>query len=143
MEMDLGSPLPFWLTPVAWIYLVSCVISAGVLVYAVYGRGQRPKNRSMAPIWPISALFLGPIVLLMYARWGKGYRQSGVTETPESVSPGTESLKTGPLIVLLPGAAASTLAHLVGVPVVFGAGWTIAALVLLISFEVKDGRIDE
>jgi len=86
----------------------------------------------MAPIWPISALFLGPIALLMYARWGKGYRQSEVIETTEGVSPGTESLKIGPLIVmaLLPGAAASTLAHLVGVPVVFGAGWTIAGLAL-------------
>ncbi|MDJ0325476.1 DUF4396 domain-containing protein [Cryobacterium sp. PH31-AA6] len=33
-------------------------------------------------------------------------------------------------LACVPGAAASTVAHLVGVPVVFGAGWTIAGLTL-------------
>lgn len=49
--MDIGSSLPAWLTPVAWIYLVACLVSAGVLVYTVYGRGHRPQNRVMAPTW--------------------------------------------------------------------------------------------
>ena len=125
MNMDMGSSLPAWLTPVAWIYLLVCLVSAGILVYTVYGRGRKPQDRVMAPIWPISALFLGPIALLLFARWGQGHERSGAAGD-------RVSLGIGPLIVmaLLPGAAASTLAHLVGVPVVFGAGWTIAGLAL-------------
>lgn len=125
MKMEMGSSVPTWWTPVAWIYLLVCLVSAGVLLYQVYGRGQKPQDRVMAPIWPISALFLGPIAFLLYARWGQG--QSGALPADERAP-----LGTGALIVmaLLPGAAASTLAHLVGVPVVFGAGWTIAGLAL-------------
>ena len=123
MKMEMGTSVPAWWTPVAWIYLLVCLVSAAVLVYRVYGRGQKPQDRVMAPIWPISALFLGPLALLLYARWGQGQSGSAVGRVP---------LGTGALIVmaLLPGAAASTLAHLVGVPVVFGAGWTIAGLAL-------------
>ena len=125
MNMEMGTSIPAWWTPVAWIYLLVCLVSAAVLVYRVYGRGQKPHNRVMAPIWPISALFLGPVALLLHARWGQGEEQSGSAG-------GRVPLGTGALIVmaLLPGAAASTLAHLVGVPVVFGAGWTIAGLSL-------------
>ena len=125
MNMEMGSSVPAWWTPVAWTYLLVCLVSAAVLVYQVYGRGQKPQDRVMAPIWPISALFLGPIAFLLYARWGQG--QSGAVPMV-----GRAPLGTGALIVmaLLPGAAASTLAHLVGVPVVFGAGWTIAGLAL-------------
>jgi hypothetical protein len=125
MKMEMGSTLPAWWTPVAWIYLVVCLVSAGILVYRVYGRGQKPHDRIMAPIWPISALFLGPVALLMYARWGQGPSAPGAAS--ETVPLGTTALI---VMALVPGAAASTLAHLVGVPVVFGAGWTIAGLAL-------------
>ena len=125
MKMEMGSSVPAWWTPVAWIYLLVCLVSAGVLVYQVYGGGRKPQDRVMAPIWPISALFLGPVALLLYARWGREEERSGSVV-------GRVPLSTGALVVmaLLPGAAASTLAHLVGVPVVFGAGWTIAGLAL-------------
>lgn len=115
MDMTgMTSMIPAWITPVAWLFLLSALISATLLAYTITTRGSRS---AVAWVWPLSALFLGPAALVAYARWG---RQAGPT--------GTGRWPAGaPLVVaLLSGAAASTVAHLIGVPLVFGAGWTIA-----------------
>ncbi|UQN08051.1 DUF4396 domain-containing protein [Deinococcus sp. QL22] len=118
MDMDMMNTSPAWWTPAAWIYLLACVISAALLSYEIYGRRQPQQVPAMKPVWPISALFLGPLTLLLYARWGRAHRQNDTAPRPAKM--------TWLLMALLPGAAASTVAHLIGVPLVFGAGWTIA-----------------
>ncbi len=118
MDMDMMNTLPAWWTPAAWIYLLACVISAAMLSYEIYGRRPPQQIPAMKPVWPISALFLGPLTLLLYARWGRAQRQNDTAPRPTKM--------TWLLMALLPGAAASTVAHLIGVPLVFSAGWTIA-----------------
>ncbi|GGK18937.1 membrane protein [Deinococcus malanensis] len=120
MDMDMGmmNMLPAWWTPAAWIYLITSGISASFLAYDIYGRRQHPQIPAMKPVWPVSALFLGPLAILLYARWGR--------ERRPAEGPARHSSMTRILLALLPGAAASTVAHLIGVPLVFSAGWTIA-----------------
>lgn len=125
--MEMQNMTPAWLTTVAWLYLVAAVLSAAVLTYHIYGRKDGQRVLAMKPVWPISALFLGPVAILMYSRWGRERVASGPND---SSSPSRPSRIALVLVALLPGAAASAVAHLIGVPVVFGAGWTIAGLAL-------------
>ncbi|AFZ68378.1 DUF4396 domain-containing protein [Deinococcus peraridilitoris] len=122
MDMDMANMIPAWWTPAAWTYLIACLISAGVLAAGIYRRGLRQPLRMIELMWIVSALFLGPVALLMYARWGHPEGQApGAIQHPRWVAV---------ILTLLPGAAASTMAHLIGVPVVFSAGWTIAGQAL-------------
>ncbi|CAM3384018.1 DUF4396 domain-containing protein [Deinococcus saxicola] len=113
--MDMTTMIPAWLTPLAWTYVLASVLTAVFLTYIVAAR--RPRS-ALDWVWPLSALFLGPAALAPYARWGR--------------APGSTPRSAGApfAVALLSGAAASTIAHLIGVPVVFGAGWTIAGQAL-------------
>ncbi len=69
-------------------------------------------------MWPVSALYLGPLALWLYRRWGR------TSEAPSTAATG------------LAGGAASTLAHLVGVPLVIASGVTIAGINLWVMILV-------
>ena len=137
----MGSNLPAWVVPTAWAFLVLALLSAVVIAVDIAVTGRPQRSRAMAVVWPVSALYLGPVALLAYRRWGQTRTDSVdvVTGTPSR-----STLSRG-----LPGGAASVIAHLVGVPVVLLTGWTIAglemwamiaviavlALVILFAFE--------
>ena len=72
---------PTWLTVVAWVSLAAGFASAGAVVYDVYGRGLRQPMRVMEVVWPITALYLGPLGWLAYARLGRPRKQEH--EEPE------------------------------------------------------------
>ncbi|WP_242623455.1 DUF4396 domain-containing protein [Pseudonocardia sediminis] len=118
--MTMDSNLPGWVTPVAWIYLVVAVVSAVAILGDLYLLGHRQPSRSMEVVWPVTALYLGPLAVWAYARWGR--TGNSPTAQTDAVAPAT-TVTAG-----LPGGAASVLAHLVGVPLVAVTGWTIAGL---------------
>jgi hypothetical protein len=62
---------PTWLTFLAWASLAAGFLSAGAIVFDVYGRGLRQPMRVMEAVWPITALYLGPLGWLAYARLGR------------------------------------------------------------------------
>lgn len=79
---------PTWLTIIAWISIAAAFMSAAAIVYDIYGRGLRQHVRVMEAVWPISALYLGPLGLLVYARIGRPRRppaanRQGGDEEPE------------------------------------------------------------
>ena len=117
MMMD----VPGWLTTLSWVFVTVSVLSAAALAFDIFGRGHRQPSRTMDVVWPVSALYLGPIAVALYARWGR----------PRS----TPRVAVGGLA----GGAASALAHLVGVPLVVLSGLTIAGIdlwpmILVIAF---------
>ncbi len=121
---DMGS-IPAWLTVVSWVFVGLALLCAAALLYDVYGRGYRQRVRAMEAVWPLSALYFGPLALVIYARWGrprseKWQREHG--EAPEKS--GSAAAAAGSL----PGGAASTVAHFIGVPLVVLSGLTIAGL---------------
>jgi hypothetical protein len=59
------------LTIVAWISLAAGFSTAGVIVFDIYGRRLRQPMRVMEAVWPIIALFLGPLGWFAYARLGR------------------------------------------------------------------------
>ena len=127
---------PTWLTVLAWAFVVLSLLSAAVIAFDVFRGGRRRTARTMDLVWPVSALYLGPLAVLLHRRWGRSQRTSTVAATG------------------LAGGAASALAHLVGVPLVVLTGLTIAgidlwpmilviaviAIALLAAFEALAGK---
>ena len=119
--MVMGQSLPAWVTPVAWAFLVLAVLSAGLIVADIYGRGRRQPSRAMEIVWAVSALYLGPFAVWAYMRWGRPVADAARRD-------GTAAPSTSALTYGLPGGAASAIAHVIGVPLVISTGWTIAGL---------------
>lgn len=45
--------------------------SAGLVVVDVYGRGHRQRMAVMEAVWPVNALYFGPVGLWAYRRFGR------------------------------------------------------------------------
>ena len=71
-ECDIVAEMPpMWLTVIAWVSLAAGFLSAGAVLYDFYGRGLRQPMRVMEAVWPITALYLGPLGWFAYARLGR------------------------------------------------------------------------
>ena len=62
---------PTWLTVIAWIALAVGVVCAFGIVADIYLGGYRQHMPIMEAVWPINALYLGPLVVWAYARFGR------------------------------------------------------------------------
>jgi len=120
---EMGAGLPAWLTTLSWIFIATAVMSAAAIVYDVYGRGHRQPHRVMEAVWPLSALYLGPLALPIYNRFGRTHsaewRERAGMSTERSLT--ATAVRSG-----LPGGVSSGLAHVVAVPFVVATGLTIA-----------------
>jgi hypothetical protein len=65
---------PDWLTALAWCWLGLAFVSAAVML-ADIARGDRQPMGVMHAVWPITALYLGPVALLAYWRYGRPYTE--------------------------------------------------------------------
>jgi hypothetical protein len=54
-----------WLTFISWAYLAFCTGSA-LFIVADFFRGHRQRMWIMHLVWPITALYLGPLAVLLY-----------------------------------------------------------------------------
>ncbi len=134
--MNMMMSVPGWLTALSWAWIALAVVSAVVIARDVFVSGRRQPTRAMDVVWPLSALYLGPVAVWLYRRWGRP------RSTPTLAATG------------LAGGAASALAHLVGVPLVILSGLTIAGIdlwpmilviavvasALLAAFEASAGK---
>jgi len=116
MEMQ---ALPGWVDPVAKVFVVLAVLAAIAVAYDIYGRGYRQRAASVEAVWIISALWLGLFALPLYARAGRSHTAKWQAEhaPDQQVSLATETASGS-----LPGAAASTVSHVLAVPFVLATG---------------------
>lgn len=63
---------PTWLTFIAWTYLGVCFICTGFIVFDVVGNHRRQSMGVMNFVFPITALYFGPLALVFYWRWARG-----------------------------------------------------------------------
>jgi len=126
MNMDeMGTMIPWWLTAVSWVFVGLALLCAAAILYDVYGRGYRQRTSVMSVVWPITALYFGPLALPAYYRWGRPRSEKWREEhgaTPE------KSLPAAAAAGGTPGGAASAIGHVLGVPLVVFSGLTIAGL---------------
>ena len=62
---------PTWLTLIAWIWLGISFVSSGVILFDIFVRGHRQPMGVMDAVYPITALYLGPLALAFYWRWAR------------------------------------------------------------------------
>jgi hypothetical protein len=92
---------PTWLTVLAWISLVGAFVCAGLIAADIFGRGYRQHMWIMDVVWPLTALYSGPLGWLAYRRWGRlnspryQQRTGGRRRYPFSVSVGISDTHCG------------------------------------------------
>jgi hypothetical protein len=57
---------PIWLTVIAWIWISLAFSTSGVIAFDTFGRGHRQQMGVMDAVYPITALYLGPLALVLY-----------------------------------------------------------------------------
>lgn len=117
--------IPGWLTPVSWFFVALAALSAVVILVDIAFRGYRQRVGAMNAIWPMTALYLGPLAVWAYYRWGRPSSpkwQGEHRKTPQ------KALSAAALTGGTPGGAASTIGHFIGVPLILLTGITIAGL---------------
>lgn len=85
---------PAWLTVVAWTYLVVCFSCAAVITYDIFVNGRRQAMGVMNAVFPITALYFGPLGLAFYWRWGRAPAGVAVTPMPAGRAPATHAAVT-------------------------------------------------
>jgi Domain of unknown function (DUF4396) len=65
----IGVMAPTWLTVVAWIYLSVCFGCAAIIGYDIFVTGRRQPMAVMNAVFPITALYFGPLAVAFYWRW--------------------------------------------------------------------------
>lgn len=62
---------PAWLTVIAWVYLSVCFCCAGIICYDIVVNHRRQPMGVMNFVYPITALYFGPLAFALYWRWGR------------------------------------------------------------------------
>ena len=92
---------PTWLTVLAGISLASAFVCTGLIAADIFVRGYRQHVCIMDVVWPLTALYSGPLGWLAYRRWGRlnspRYRQQAGARGhyPFSVSAGISDTHYG------------------------------------------------
>jgi Domain of unknown function (DUF4396) len=116
---------PTWLTVIAWISIVLGFLIAGTILYDIFGRGLRQPSRIMEAVWPITALYLGPLGWLYYARLGRPKRIPGAHAYMED-----NPLRWGAFISGTHCGAGCALGDIIGESAIYAGGVTIAGMAL-------------
>ncbi|MGH7582951.1 MAG: DUF4396 domain-containing protein [Gemmatimonadales bacterium] len=62
--------MPPWITALAWISLAVCGACAVIIVTDI-AAGHRQRMWIMNVVWPVTALYAGPLALWMYRAWAR------------------------------------------------------------------------
>jgi hypothetical protein len=68
---------PTWLVVVAWCALAIAFASAIIITFDIFVRRNRQPMRVMEAVWPITALYLGPLALWVYWRYARPTSRRG------------------------------------------------------------------
>lgn len=122
--------VPAWLTVLSWTAIGTALACAGWIVVDIYGRQHRQQMGVMEAVWPITALYFGPVAIWGYHRFGRSKsprwrHEHGLDDPPKQ--PRWSTIATG----ISHCGAGCSIGDLVAEWVVFATGATIAGLALL------------
>jgi hypothetical protein len=114
---------PTWLTALAWAYLAICFGCAALVAADITILKHRQPMGVMNFVFPITALYFGPLALWFYWRWGRAAHDSGRSEQrrPQWVTMATEVSHCG---------AGCTLGDVISEFLIFALALTIAGTTL-------------
>lgn len=114
---------PTWLTILAWISLTVSVAS-GIAIALDIRRGHRQPMWIMELVWPITALYTGPVGLWAYHRLGRVTGRNEPHATPRRSFPASVA------IGVMHCGSGCTLGDMLGAVVVAGIGLQVLGLAL-------------
>jgi hypothetical protein len=118
---------PQWLTALAWASLAVAFACAGLLLVDIFGRGYRQRMTVMEAVWPVSALYFGPVAVWAYRRFGRPSSRRWLNENARDAPPDKPAWATTAVGVSHCGAGC-TLGDIVAEFAVFGLGASIAGV---------------
>jgi Domain of unknown function (DUF4396) len=116
---------PGWLTITAWLSIAAGLVSAAAILYDIYWRGRRQPVRVMEAVWPITALYTGPLGWFIYARLGR-LRLVAASQRGQPREPRWR----GAFISATHCGAGCMLGDIIGESTVFAGSWAIAGAAL-------------
>jgi hypothetical protein len=79
---------PAWLTVLAWAYLAVCFCCAGIISWDIAFNRRRQPMGVMNFVFPITALYFGPLALGLYWRWERAAaRTAAIEPVPMNMAP--------------------------------------------------------
>jgi hypothetical protein len=120
---------PQWLVVLAWVSLAFGVVCAADILVDIYGRRRRQMMPVMEAVWPVTALYFGPVASVAYRRWGRPksmrwLHEHGLDDPPD------RPFWTKVAVGVSHCGAGCTLGDIVAEWVVFAVGAQIAGLAL-------------
>ena len=127
--------VPTWLVVVSRIALAIAFVCAIWILYDIFGRGYRQHMWIMEAVWPITALYFGPVAVWAYYRWGRPQSHKWMEEYGE---PKGKSFSATTAVGVSHCGAGCTLGDIIGSPaVVFVFGWKLFGLYLFAKYVVN------
>lgn len=117
----------------SWFALAVAFASAAVILFDILGRGNRQQMAIMNWVWPVTALYLGPVALWAYHRWGRSRTAARQGRSSQESSPDEPGWVPVALSVSHCGAGC-TLGDIAAEFGVFGLGITIAGQALIAEY---------
>lgn len=114
------------MTVLAWVSLGLAFVSAGWILIDIFVRGHRQPMWIMEVVWPVTALYFGPLAVLGYRAWGRLAAEGGHHQE----KPGYAATAVG---VSHCGAGCS-IGDVIAEFAIFGVGATILGLPLVAEY---------
>jgi hypothetical protein len=85
---------PVCLTVIVWVYLSICFCCAGIIACDMIFNHRRQPMGVMNFVFPITALYFGPLALALYWRWGRAAAAAAMAPAPLSMAPASAMADT-------------------------------------------------
>lgn len=122
-----------WLVVVAWAALGVAFVSAGYIACDIWVRGYRQTMGVMEAVWPVTALYFGPLAVWGYHRFGRPQTRRWLREHSRDDPPAKPRWATTAIGVSHCGAGC-TLGDIAAEFAVFALGVTIASEMLFAEY---------
>ena len=122
-----------WLVAVAWVALGLGFVSAAVILIDLFGRGYRQRMAVMTWVWPVTALYFGPLAVWGYYRYGRPASPKWLEEQGRDESPEKPRWAVTAIGVSHCGAGC-TLGDIIAESTIFGLALTVAGQTILAEY---------
>jgi Domain of unknown function (DUF4396) len=114
-----------WLTILSWVALGTAFACAADVLLDIYARGYRQRMAVMEAVWPVTALYFGPVASWAYRRFGRPLTHKWNAERGRD-DPPDKPRWAGVALGVSHCGAGCTLGDIAAEFTVFGLGATIA-----------------
>ncbi|PPJ18812.1 hypothetical protein C5F51_36070 [Nocardia nova] len=121
----------------SWTAIGAGCASAAAILYDITIARHRQPMAIMTAVWPITALYSGPLGVLGYARLGRTTPKDAPSEQTSSEAHGSSSRWRSGILSASHCGAGCTLGDIIGGWLIFATGWTLFGERLFAEYVVE------